>query len=229
MLLAIHIKEYDPRKVVQYFEVLKEKSPELVIPFDDIRVVGRAFGDIGEHERAYLVWRAVVEASYLEDARVGEVLRQKGETLQGIALLLDLWREHPNSRVDRVRPLRPLAAPRQPRRPGDPPTPNLRRELAEAGVSKSDLLLQAIRLVQVFLAQSPKNPMADEASLAVVGSFLELEDFESVVKLSGRYAKLYPKSTFPRRLPVFRGPRPVPSRPVRPGDRAGRIDRQSHV
>ena len=38
--------------------------------------------------------------------------------------------------------------------------------------------------------------MADEASLALVGDFLELEDFPAVVKLAGRFARLYPKSTF---------------------------------
>src|SRR5439155_15514380 len=96
MLLVVHIKDYQPRKVVQYFEVLKEKAPELVVPFDQIRVVGRAYADIGEHERAYLVWRATAEASYLEDARVGEVLRQRGKTLDGLAFRLGLWREDPS-------------------------------------------------------------------------------------------------------------------------------------
>ena len=68
-----------------------------MIPFDDILVVGRAYRDINEYERAYLVWRATTEASYLEDARVGEVLRQRGKTLEAIAYLLDLWREYPNT------------------------------------------------------------------------------------------------------------------------------------
>src|ERR1700761_5422501 len=62
MLLVIHIGLDQPKKVVQYFEVLKEKAPELVIPFDQIRAVGRAYTAIGEYERAYLVWRAVAEA-----------------------------------------------------------------------------------------------------------------------------------------------------------------------
>ncbi len=97
MLLTISIREYNPRNVVIYFEVLKEKAPELVISFDDIKVVGKAYGDIGEHERAYLVWRATAEASYLEDARVGEVLRQRGKPLDAIAYLLDLWREYPST------------------------------------------------------------------------------------------------------------------------------------
>ena len=56
--------------------------------------------------------------------------------------------------------------------------------------------MQAIRLDQAFLAQSPRDPLADEASLALVGAFLDLEDFASVVRLSRRYAELYPKSTF---------------------------------
>ena len=195
MLLIVHISNYEPRKVVQYFEILKEKAPELVISFDQIQVVGRAYRDIGEFERAYLVWRAVAEASYLEDARVGEVLRQRGRTLEGIAFLLELWREYPNSASieSDFFGLSQLLASLAGRATTDPP---LRAEMAEAGVTRSQLLLQAIRLTQVFLSESPKNPMAEEAGLALIGAFLELEDFESVVKLSERYAKLYPKSTF---------------------------------
>ncbi|WP_406697489.1 MG2 domain-containing protein [Singulisphaera sp. Ch08] len=195
MLLLIHIREYDARKVVQYFEVVKEKAPELVIGFDDLRVIGRAYRDIGEFERAYLVWRGVSEASYLEDARVGEVLRQRGKTLEGVAYLIGLWREYPDSAsIDAdffglSQVLAQLA--------GKAVTdPALRRELADAGVTRSELLLQAIRLIQASLARSPKSPLADEASLALVGAFLELGDDEAVVKLSARFAKLYPKSTF---------------------------------
>lgn len=195
MLLLIHIREYDARKVVQYFEVVKEKAPELVIGFDDLRVIGRAYRDIGEFERAYLVWRGVAEASYLEDARVGEVLRQRGKTLEGVAYLISLWREYPDSAsIDAdffglSQVLAQLA--------GKAVTdPALRRELADAEVTRSQLLLQAIRLIQASLARTPKSPLADEASLALVGAFLELGDDEAVVKLSARFAKLYPKSTF---------------------------------
>jgi tetratricopeptide (TPR) repeat protein len=195
MLLTIHIREYAPRQVVQFFEILKEKAPELVIPFDDIRVVGRAYGDIGEHERAYLVWRATTEASYLEDARVGEALRQRGQTLEAIAYLIGLWREYPGtaSIQSDFFGLSQVVAARATASVSDAAT---RRELSKAGVTRSELLLQAIRLVQAFLAQSPKDPLADEASLALVGSFLELEDHQAVVRLSRRFADLYPKSPY---------------------------------
>ncbi len=51
-------------------------------------------------------------------------------------------------------------------------------------------------MIQIFLSQSPTNPMVDEASLALVGAFLELENYDSVVKLAGRFARLYPRSTY---------------------------------
>jgi len=195
MLLTVHIKDYQARKIVQDFEVLKEKGPELVIPFDEVLVVGRAYRDIGEHERAYLVFRAIVEASYLEDAQVGEVLRQRGKTLDAIAYLLELWRESPNtaSIEGDFFGLSQILAGAAGRAISDPA---LRRELADARVTRSELLLQSIRMIQVVLAQSPKNPLADEASLALLGAYLELDDFDSVVKLAPRYVKLYPKSTF---------------------------------
>ena len=195
MLLLINIDLDQPRKVVQYFEVVKEKAPELVLTFDKLLAIGKAYRAIGEFERAYLVWRGVIEASYLEDARIGEVLRQRGRTLEGIAYLLDLWRAYPNTasiESDFFGLSQVLA------RHADQAVQNaaLRQELAGASVTRSALLLQAIRLIQIVLAQSPRNPLADEASLALVNAFLELEDYEAVVKLSGRYAKLYPKSTF---------------------------------
>ena len=214
----------------QYFEVLKEKAPELVIPFDDIQVVGRAYGDIGEHERAYLVWRATTEASYLEDARVGEVLRQRGRTLEAIAYLLDLWREYPDHGVDRERLLRPVAGPGRasPARPR--PTRRSARELADAGGD-------AVRPAPAGdparpglpRASRPKNPLADEASLALVGAFLELEDFAGRREALAAVRRALPQEHVPRQLPVLRGPRPVPPRRVRPRDRGGRDDRQGDV
>ncbi len=195
MLLMINIKQYDARQIVQYFEVVKEKAPELVIAFDDLKVVGRAYRDIGEHERAALVWRGILEASYLEDGRVGETLRQRGKALEAIAYLIGLWREYPGTASIETDffGISQMLGQRANVALTDPAT---RHELAAAGLTRSELLGQSISLIQSFLARNPTGPLADEASLALVGSFLELEDYESVVKLSARYATLYPKSTF---------------------------------
>ncbi|MFO0889672.1 MAG: tetratricopeptide repeat protein [Isosphaeraceae bacterium] len=195
MLLLIGIKEYDARKVVQYFEVVKEKSPELVLGFDQLLTIGKAYRDINEYERAFIIWRGLVESSYVEDARVGALLRQRGRTLEALSYLIGLWRSYPNtpSIESDFFGLSQVVTEAAGKALGDPA---LRRELAAAGVTRSELLLQSIRMIQVFLSQSPTSPMADEASLALLGNLLELEDNEGVVKLAGRYAAFYPKSTY---------------------------------
>ena len=76
MLLLINIRAEEPRRIVQYFEVVKEKAPELILTFEQLLAIGKAYRDINEYERATIVWRGLIEASYLEDARVGELLRQ---------------------------------------------------------------------------------------------------------------------------------------------------------
>ncbi len=194
-LLTIAIKRDEAKDVVAFFEVLKEKAPEQVLSFDDIRAVGRAYGAIGEHERAFLVWRATAEAGYLEDARVGEALRQRGKPLESVAYLLGLWRENPSTAAIQsdFLGLAQVVAGLADRSTTDL---SVRREMTASGVTRPDLLLQAIRLDQAFLAQSPKDPLADEASLAIVGAFLGLEDDKAVVTLARRYAELYPKSPF---------------------------------
>src|SRR5262249_42621525 len=150
MLLLINIEQDQPRKIVQYFEVVKEKAPELVLTFDKLLAIGKAYRAIGEYERAYLVWRGVIEASYLEDARIGEVLRQQGKTLEGTAYLIALWRASPSSAAiesDFFALSQVLA-----RHAGQAiDNPALRQELAGAAVTRSELLLQAIRLIQIVL------------------------------------------------------------------------------
>ena len=193
MLLLINIKQYEPRKVVQYFEVVKEKAPELVLSFDQLLVIGKAYRDINEYERAIIVWRGLIEASYLEDARVGELLRQRGKTLEAMAYLIDLWRSYPNTpsiESDFFGLSQVLAEARRRRRS---PTRTCAASWPTAGVTRSELLLQTIRMIQIFLAQSPTNPMADEASLALVGAFLELEDYQAVVKLAGPVRQALPQ------------------------------------
>ena len=195
MLLTAQIALENPRPIVRFFEVLREKAPDEVIPFDEILVIGRAYREIGESERAYLVWRATAEASYLEDARVGEVLRQRGRTLEAVAYLLELWRVYPNtaSIESDFFGLSQLLASLAVEAEGDPA---VRRSLLDADLAPPELLVQSIRLIQVFLAQSPDNPLADEASLALVNAYLDLGDFEKVVEQAERFARLYKTSDY---------------------------------
>jgi TolA-binding protein len=195
MLLLIHLRTDDARKIVAYFEIVKEKAPDQILTFDQLLAVGKAYRDLNEYERAMIVWRGLIEASYLEDARIGELLRRRGKVLEAIAYLIDLWRSYPGTAAIDADffGLSQVIARTAEQAINDSA---IRRELAAAGVTRSALWLQSIRMVQIFLARSPDNPLADEASLALIGAFIDLEDFSSVVKLAGRFAKLYPKSSY---------------------------------
>ncbi len=68
-----------------------------MLSFDQLLAIGKAYRDINEYERAMIVWRGLIEASYLEDARVGELLAPARQDLEAIAYLIDLWRTYPNT------------------------------------------------------------------------------------------------------------------------------------
>jgi tetratricopeptide (TPR) repeat protein len=99
MLLWIHTEDiyYESEKVVQYFEVLRERFPELYIPFNKILVVGRAYRDMEEYERAYLVYKATIDASFINDSNVSAVLEDEGQFLSSMDFQENLWREYPDT------------------------------------------------------------------------------------------------------------------------------------
>jgi tetratricopeptide (TPR) repeat protein len=195
MLLDAHIAAKEPRKIVQDFEVLKEKAADLVIPIEKIRVVGDSYAAIGEFERAWLVWRAVLEAGYLDETRLGQTLRQTGRPLEAAAYLLRVWQSYPSSAslqsdfFGLSRWLAQLASDSQ-------NNPELRRQLLDAKITRSELIAQAIGLTQLFLSLAPDDPLGDEASLALIGDLSQLDAHEAVVKVAENAAKIYPKSKF---------------------------------
>jgi TolA-binding protein len=183
MLLFVHLARHDSRRVVRDFEIVREKSPDLFLAFDTLLAIGRAYAEIGETERAYLGWTALAEASYQQDARVGELLRQRARGLEGVAFLLRLWRESPGGSVvdSDLFGLAQLIAGLGATRTAD-------------GAAKADLSRQATRLTETFLAGSPGNPMADEAGLALVAIAFELGDHARMVEIAGRFARIHPAS-----------------------------------
>ncbi|MFM7132566.1 MAG: hypothetical protein ACKO0V_24750 [bacterium] len=195
MLLDAHIAAKEPRKIVNDFEVLKQKAPELVIPIDKIRVVGDSYAAIGEFERAWLVWRAVLEAGYLDETRLGQTLRQAGRPLEAAAYLLRVWQSYPGSAslqsdfFGLSRWLAQIASESQ-------NNPDVRRQLLDAKITRSELFAQAISLTQLFLSLSPNDPLGDEASLALIGDLSQLEAHEAVVKVAENAAGIYPRSKF---------------------------------
>jgi uncharacterized protein YfaS (alpha-2-macroglobulin family)/tetratricopeptide (TPR) repeat protein len=203
MLLWIYTSAefYDARQIVAAFEVLRERFPTLEIPYDKILTVGRAYRDIGELERAYQVYRATINASFINDSNVSAVLEDEGQFLRSIDYQEDLWREYPDtaevtaayfaisqSLYQHAPQAHELAAetrrrtnPSDDSEPSPPPT-------------RVDLLRETIRLLSNFLALYPENPLADDAAFSLANALLDLKQYELVVEACAQYRERFTKS-----------------------------------
>jgi len=215
MLLWIHTsgQKLDAERLVEVFEVLRERHPQLVIPFDKILVVGRAYRQIGEFERAWLVFRAAIHSSFLNDSRISAVLEDQGQYLGSVRYQEDLWFEYPDSaevtsslfalsqslfqkapearaiaaRERRIREHRDAAA-----ADAAAHVPPAEREEPE----KIAMLKDSARLLRRFLTLYPTDPLADDAAFSEVNVFFGLKDYEQVVARAALGAVRHPKSNF---------------------------------
>ncbi|MCY2987250.1 MAG: tetratricopeptide repeat protein, partial [Planctomycetota bacterium] len=228
MLLWIYTTEgfYDARQIVKVFEILRERHPDLVIPFDRILVVGRAYRDIGEFERAWFVFRATIDASYVNDSNVSAVLQDEGQFLASIDFQEDLWREYPDTpevvssyfalsqllydkaplaheiakgerRISLRHGLRAVPAPQVGQAPGLPaPAPAPVAEQPFRVPNKIDMLRQTIRLLRSFQTLYPDSPLADDAAFSMANALLDLKSYPAVVSLTQLAQERYPRSEF---------------------------------
>jgi len=205
MLLWIHTdpKHYDARMIVAAFEVLAVRYPELEVPFDKIFVVGRAYADLGEHERAMLVFRATIDASFLSDAGIGAILTDQGQNLGAVDYEAALWWDYPNSAQvaaslfatsQRLYQLAPQA--RQLAKEPRLDLPGLPAAAERKAPTRISLLARTIRTLRAFLAHHPQSPLADDAAFSLANAFLDLKRHEDVVNLSKKSLEVYPKSDF---------------------------------
>lgn len=191
MLLDIHLELGPDREVVRFFEIIKEKWPDLEFSFDKIIKVGAAYDALGEYERAYLVFRATVENSFLRESAVPAFLEAQGEFLRSVDVMRKVLGDYPPepyvaeatySLAQRVFSKGPTAA-------DDP-------KLREKKVTRVDLVRQAVAMLNDFITQHPDDPAADQASFSLAAGLLELKAFREAIAACERYAVRYPKSTF---------------------------------
>jgi len=191
MLLWIYTKPgfYDARKIVEMFEILRERFPTLEIPFDKILVCGKAYQDIDEHERAWLVYRAVISASYANDSGISAVLEDEGRFLGSIDFQERVWREYPDTAevVSGYFALSQLLYQKAPKAHEMPKEDNVQPE-------KIAMLKRTVDMLLSFLALYPTDPLADDAGFSLCNGMLDLKDYPMVVSLSREFAKRHAES-----------------------------------
>ena len=188
MLLYVALAREDSKAVVDYFEILKERYPELVIPFEKIIAVGRAYRERGEHERAVAVFRAIAGGYYFQEGQVGGVLETAGDFLAATAFVERLLGEYPDLPVvqNGLYSLAQQIYGKLETLEKDEP---LRKRLSRAA-----LLAKVRGLLARFLALYPDNPTADEVSFTLASSYLEDESHDRAIALCEALIERYPKS-----------------------------------
>ncbi len=186
MLLFLSIRREDSPAIVRFFEVLKEKNPDLDIPFDRVVRVGEAYREIGEHAQAMLVFRAVIEETFGKDLKIPGVLEEQSDLANSLATFDRLLSEYPPIPTV-VESWLTVADKRMASAPGAASDTSLRR----AGIDRAQLQADAIRGLERFLALHSENPTAPDAGLNLVSAHLGLEDYETAAKLAGTFAGLY--------------------------------------
>lgn len=188
MLLYAGIAQNEPQRIVRWFEVLKEKSPELTIAFDQVVVVGRAYRALGEHERAALIFQAVLEETFGKDLRVAGVLEQQGDRAGSADAFYRLWLEYPDVPVvvESALTLADQLLQRAPDAHLDP-------SLARAGLDRAALIGASIRLLRAFQSLYARDPLAADAGLDLVSAHLDLQDYAAAAARASEMAKRFPE------------------------------------
>lgn len=191
MLLDVHLDQGPPGSVVKYFEITIEKFPDVEIPFAKLLQVGDAYHEIGEYERSYLVFRTMIEANFLRESRVAGFLESQGEFQRSVQVMSRLLRQYPPepyaatasySLAQRVYAKAPQAA-------GD-------QRLREQGVTRVDLIREALARLDAFLTAHPDDPAADQAAFSLANALLDLDLYERAIAHCERFATRYADSQY---------------------------------
>lgn len=175
--------------IVEYFEIIKEKYPDVEIDYESILKVAHSYQDLGEYERSFLVYRATVEASFDREGKLSGFLDGQGQFVRSVAVMERILREYPAEAYVAIATYA-LAQEVFGKASEAANIPALR----EAHVTRVDLIAANIHMLDHFLSTWPKDPAADQASFALANSHLELEQFDAAIARCRKSAERYPDS-----------------------------------
>jgi tetratricopeptide (TPR) repeat protein len=206
MLLWIHTApdHFDAGRVIEAFELLTIRHPELTIPFDRILAVGRAYRELGEFERAWAVFRATIDSSFLLDSNVSALLQDEEQLLGSIDYQESLWWEYPDtaeveSSYFALSQLLYEQAPNAGRLDGGGRrvrVPGHAEQRPRVRPTRAAMLGEAIRLLTSFRTLYPTSPLGDDAAFSLSNAYLDLRDYDAVVDLGDRFRRRYGESEF---------------------------------
>ena len=182
----------DPKAMIGAFEILTERYPRLVIPFQKLLRVGEAYRRLDEFERAATVFRAALDGAFLEDSGLSVVLEDAGDYTGGVEFQERLWREYPDSQ-DVIGSLIGLAQDLSAKAPEAEFLP-VRRGAKK--LEKNALLTRSRDLLEQFTTLYPTDLQVDDAAFSKVNVFFSLKDYPGMVRAATSGAERYTTSPF---------------------------------
>ncbi len=198
------------QSIVENFEIIKEKLPDVEIDFHSILRIALAYRALGEYERSFLVYRATIEAVFQRESQIAGFLDDRGQ-FQRLA---------PSDGTPVARISGGIL-----RRDGHvrPGTRGVRQgagastndELRKAGLTRIDLIAASINMLDHFVATWPNDPAADQATFSAVSAFLDLEKYPAAIARFRRAIARYPDSAVSGQLLVCDWLQPIRAGPKR--------------
>ncbi|MFT6108620.1 MAG: hypothetical protein ACJA2W_001532 [Planctomycetota bacterium] len=178
------------RAIVDWFEILKERDPDLFVSFDDTLQIAAAYQSIGEPLRANLLYKAVIDETLGEDLRVSAALDGAGEWIRASRLAAEIWRRYPDS---------PAA---------DDADLALANRLIERGLDtegqpgiapakRTALVVNGIaRLRRKLALGEGRGTVAADAGLALVATYAQLEQWTRAAERAELFGRVFEDPTY---------------------------------
>ena len=176
-------------ETVRFFEIIKERFPDVELTFEQILNVAGAYREISEYERSYLVYRATLQGSFEKENQVAGFLNTRGEFLRSVQTIESLLRDYPAESY--VATANYALAQEVYRRAN---TILEDDRLQEQGVTRVDLVNGSIRMLDDFITNWPDDPASDQACFALATALIDLEQYELAIKRGNQYSQRYPNS-----------------------------------
>lgn len=175
--------------IVQYFETIKEKMPDVEVSFENILKVAEAYRELAEYERSYLVYRATLEGGFQRESQIAGFLDERGEFLRSVQVMEQLLRAYP------AEPYIATATYALAQEVyGKAAEAAQNAKLKEAGITRVDLIATSVQMLDHFIATWATDPAADQASFSLANALLDLERYPEVIARCDQFAKRYPDS-----------------------------------
>ncbi|WP_182868017.1 tetratricopeptide repeat protein [Rhodopirellula sp. JC639] len=175
--------------IVRFFEIIKERFPEVELSFQEILNVALSYREIAEYERSYLVYRATVQASFEKENQVAGFLNARGEFVRSVQTMESLLRDYP---AESYVATASYALSQEVYRRAESVAED--EKLTEAGITRVDLIDNSIRMLDDFVTNWPEDPSSDQASFALATALIDLQQYKLAIERGQQYAERYPRS-----------------------------------